>query len=363
MTRREALILLGLHEDANRSQIQEAYSRRSKKYHSKDYDDEPEYAKKKLLLLMEARNIALGNSSPSSKGISHKARFTSRHIASDYDDFNECTFDSDAKHSSKRHTGEKIYNRAERRDRNRAESRDRNRDRNHSFSSKKKSSKMTLSQHLDKLKKEISDYQAEDAEMINEDYNLYDNLEESVASDNVTIGNVSTGNVKKKADTKSIISVLSFAILVFSILTTMCSTFDIDYDDSYNEDEYYEDHITRIADELNDEYQYLFDESPNTDIVEESYFTEDIIDAGDRFTYEYTDGIYYDLDQWIVDLQWAYPEEFQGEYIDTESALHDIFKFYGFPEYAYFLGEVNYYTDEQILSFLDYVNFLIDYYY
>ena len=168
MTRIEALILLGLHEDASRSQIQEAYSRRSKKYHSKDYDD-----------------------------------------------FNECTFDSDAKHSSKRHTGEKNYNRTERRDRNRLEHRDRN---------------------LDNLKKEISDYQSKDAEIINEDFNLHDNPDGSYASDNVTIGNISIGNLKKKSDKKSILFVISFAILVFSILTTMCSTFDIDYDDSYYED-------------------------------------------------------------------------------------------------------------------------------
>ena len=293
MDRREAFLLLGLQEDAGRSQIEAAYSRRAKKYHSKDYDDEPEYARRKLQLLKVARDVALGGAPSSSEYVDKESRYSLKHIASDENDFSECTFDSEAKHSTRRHTGIRIDNRHDRK----------------GFTS------------------------------------------------------IKTRNISMNTNKKSIVTVLVFGIIFLSIVSTMCSAIDINYDDSYYQDEYYEDHITKIADELNDEYQYLFDENPNTDIVEESYLTDDIINAGNSFTYEYTDGNYYELDEWIIDLQWAYPDEFQSEYTDTESALHDIFNHYGFPEYAYFLGEVNYYTDEQILSFLDYVNFLIDYYY
>ena len=66
MDRREALALLGLHEDATRTQIDEAYSTWAKKYKAADYADEPEYARRKLALLKEAYSIATGSVATSS---------------------------------------------------------------------------------------------------------------------------------------------------------------------------------------------------------------------------------------------------------------------------------------------------------
>lgn len=46
--------LLGLREDAGKDDVKAAYERRVRKYKSSDYDDDPEYVRKKLAELKEA---------------------------------------------------------------------------------------------------------------------------------------------------------------------------------------------------------------------------------------------------------------------------------------------------------------------
>lgn len=60
MNRKEAFILLGLHEDATQKQVKDSYERWVKKYNAADYADDPEYVRKKKEQLKKAYNIASG---------------------------------------------------------------------------------------------------------------------------------------------------------------------------------------------------------------------------------------------------------------------------------------------------------------
>ena len=51
--------LLGLREDATKDEIKEAYESRLQKYHSSDYDDDPEYLRQKLAELKSAYEQAM----------------------------------------------------------------------------------------------------------------------------------------------------------------------------------------------------------------------------------------------------------------------------------------------------------------
>ena len=63
MERIYAYRLLGLREGASQKQIDAAYDERRRKYKSPDYQDEPEYAARKMRELQEAY-IMLGGSAP-----------------------------------------------------------------------------------------------------------------------------------------------------------------------------------------------------------------------------------------------------------------------------------------------------------
>lgn len=63
MERIYAYRLLGLREGASQKQIDAAYDERRRKYKSPDYQDEPEYAARKMREIQEAY-IMLGGSAP-----------------------------------------------------------------------------------------------------------------------------------------------------------------------------------------------------------------------------------------------------------------------------------------------------------
>ena len=49
---------LGLREDATKEQVKQAYELRLRKYKSSDYDDDPDYVRKKIAELKTAYNAA-----------------------------------------------------------------------------------------------------------------------------------------------------------------------------------------------------------------------------------------------------------------------------------------------------------------
>lgn len=67
MDRTEAYRILGLREGATRTEMRLAYTERLRKYHTPDYQDEPEYAQRKINEAKYAYNILAGGAVPSSE--------------------------------------------------------------------------------------------------------------------------------------------------------------------------------------------------------------------------------------------------------------------------------------------------------
>lgn len=67
MDRADAYRILGLREGASRSELKNAYEDRVRKYRTPDYQDEPEYAQRKIREVKYAYNILAGSAMPSSE--------------------------------------------------------------------------------------------------------------------------------------------------------------------------------------------------------------------------------------------------------------------------------------------------------
>lgn len=67
MDRADAYRILGLREGASRSELKNAYEDRLRRYRTPDYQDEPEYAQRKIRELKYAYNILVGGAMPSSE--------------------------------------------------------------------------------------------------------------------------------------------------------------------------------------------------------------------------------------------------------------------------------------------------------
>ena len=363
MNRKEAFSLLGLHEDASRSQIDAAYRNRTNKYKAADYDDEPEYAKRKLSQLREAYSIATGDAAPSSERVAGSALRRSRHTT---DDCDEHRFGSDSSEGGF-FMSLKSLGKGDNKDRAPKKT----------FGQWRKAVDDKLRNYMTEDELMKSDISMEEAEAIVEsldqgtfedesDGNLLpsDEMYESseILSDEYQYESDDNGGSKTFSKA---ISILSFLMVLATFFMGIMDDDDIDYSSvdepiTYEESIYDSEsdyHIYQLADCIFDNYAEL---DYSSEYEEKNYEYKTLTRLANKFADIYTDGEFKNFDNWVSELSRSY-SEIDESYSSKQMGIRAVLNLFSFPSYETCLGIVDPATGEPIESFTEYLQFLIDY--
>lgn len=314
--------ILGVKEDATKQQVRDAYERRLKKYKAADYDDEPEYAARKIAELKNAyeRAYKLAGgadvSADTGSDVSGQVRPkpSASHVKAHRDDdkgkFFEREIHPERKYNKKicpadigaglKSLGENLGG----------------------------SISKTFSEHTGK-----STYRPRKNRPANEKTMLIKILSIAVAI--LTIGGAVLG--------------------IISDYDPVESDYSIEY---VNQDDKM---IHTIALDSRDYIYENFRIPADDEITGSGNEEKDLKQAADEFAQKYAGRN--SIEEWTDYLNKTYPDNFWTEYTDPiDMQLEDILRFYDFESYYYAEGFVNPYTDEIFESLYDYIDFLNEYY-
>ena len=366
MDRREALALLGLHEDATRTQIDEAYSTWAKKYKAADYADEPEYARRKLALLKEAYSIATGSVAPSSgRSVRDEHRSERR---------SETRAERSRPERLSKHTTSDCDEHGS------------GLGKLKSLKSGYETTRKTFSQKFEEFKKEVAEYRAEDADMEAEEFltdgeergggfdeerrerrsggfDEYVQIAEPIGGSKAAgTGRGTADGREKKNVLNQILTFLSIVLVLVSIGTTIYNSDSSSVTFETGEESMYVSSVDQDINDTAEELSVVYDGvMPYDSVSEESYTEERFDDLLDQFTNVYTYGEYISFDDWLDQLRAAYPGWLADSYEMKEDAFRDVLLLFEFPDYENCLGVENPGNGEPIKSMADYVQFLIDF--
>lgn len=320
--------LLGLNEGATKAQVQQAYERRLKKYQSSDYDDEKEYANRKIRELKAAYEIALSRAETGSSASAEADRYPAR--------------------GDGRSQERKTYS-SQLRERNGIE-------KNKERKSLEKPDLSALKNKAKEAKRSLQQYQKEEK--------AFETEVEKDSSSIPTIGGKSTNNPEKA---KSAVSLVLSLIIALVGMFTMCDSDDNGYpEEDYNTGYSY-------AFQTEDEQQ-IFDTAldAGTNLTEQSLEfideeeretdnQEELQEQADLFARNYIGKD--TIAQVVDDLFERYDEFFTNSSDIVEAQVEETLLFYGFESLDLAQDYCNPYDNEEpIQNLTDYLIFLNGYY-
>ncbi|MGN0659993.1 MAG: hypothetical protein ACI4LA_10375 [Emergencia sp.] len=345
--------LLGLREDASKDEVKAAYERRLQKYKSSDYEDDPDYVRRKIAELKEAYADAYS-----------RAGTQSIYARDDFD--RNTDYSSGNSGSDRRSSGSGAED-----------------------SMQKKHAAMHREedrQRRNQLKKRIEANEKRKDRIEDEEkgslFSRSDSPEDRSEEKPRTVSYAPARPARKKraksgetAKAKGISLAVGIIIVLSGVFMTMCDGsdpfYDYDYDytdyDDYDGYEGYNYAFTRdldqqIFDTAMDTADLLFDtgldDSWGEEYVESS--EEEVTEEADRFVQNYMGEK--DLDAAVSFLHEEYSDFWADTSYSASEKISQILGFYGFlyPDTAE--GYINPYTDEPMTNMAEYLEFLNTYF-
>lgn len=393
--------LLGLREDAGKDDVKAAYERRVRKYKSSDYDDDPEYVRKKLAELKEAYEQAYRMAGSGSSSLYRRDDFarssasSSASTASGSQQAHRRLHDQEEK-EARRRRAKRVQENEFRKDQIEAEEEGslfRKPDLS-SLRQKAGSLRDEIKSQADELKNTISDAMRDDADQPSKDDEARSSAGQIRSTavpqlkkaarrpDHDTGGTVmdtpSGSRSFHGADKESAArhgKFIAFAIIL--IITVISGLGQCSYDDDYYD---YDDFADYDSYETGDSYSYafltdldqiifdtamdscslLFDTGYSSDWRDSGYSDQELQTEADQFAENYLD-----MDQFsdVIDYLYDTYDEF---YITTDDDLEDqiaeALKFYGFMRPDEAAGYISPFNDHTIANAHDYLVYLHDYF-
>lgn len=369
--------LLGLREDATKDEVRQAYELRVRKYRSSDYDDDPDYVRKKISELKNAYEAAYSMAGTSRAYDEYEGN-TERQEAADRKDAYEPKPYKPRAYRPEDYDHDKFE-----RDRDRAA----RRGEDHRFKTpdisklrdKMDSLKDTVSENVSGLVEEVRKSSEPREESrgsggVTEetprpvDIPRLDGsgsgkvIETPVGANKRVYGSDSNTTVKGGSVAGMIIALLVGVVIMF---TSMCDDDGSDYYyDDYEDSPYSYTYVTDREDQVYDtagEANNLLNQQEYADSYSaEVYSDDDIKKAGDRFAKNYLEmDSLEDVNQYLYDNYDEYATDASATY---DEQMMQILAFYGFMSEDEAAGLINPYTDKPITDLLSYLKYINKYY-
>lgn len=324
--------ILGVREDATQEQIRSAYAVRLSRLKSSDYEDEPEYAMRKIKELQHAYNVVSGSASP--MGVAVRKQQVRRFEEPD----------------------RKQKQRSLKKERRSGESRE-----------KLRTPERDGETYAEKSRKKLSDIK----ERTREAAKTVSSLADSTAQARRSSHNRPGQSDKKQLGMMGI--VLSVLLAVFPLMINACESSDSypDYDYTYD----YDDAVSSMG--LTEEQQLawldcildnkdIYDYMGNlSDEADEDIFVEAAPTEDESSQYNFSMAVYDLLNSMGVDYSWQNVdrlvdgEDYLMDHSDYQ-AVKAIRKAIGAPSYKKVAGKENLYRNEVITDYQMYLDFICD---
>lgn len=324
--------ILGIREDATQEQIRRAYTTRLSRLKSSDYEDEPEYAMRKMEELQNAYNMVSG-SVPPAGGTARKPKGRS------FEETNR---------KQKEHTIREERRSGESREKFRTLERD-------------------GETYAEKSRKKLSDIKARTREAAKTVSTLADSTAQARRSSHNRPGQ----SDKKQLGMMGI--VLSVLLAVFPLMINACESSDsypdydytYDYDDAVSSMDLTEERQLERLDwilEIKENYDYMGNLSDEAD---EDIFVEAAPTEDESSQYNFSMAVYELLNSMGVDYSWQNVDRLVGgeDYLMDHSdyqTVKAIRKAIGAPSYKKVAGKENLYRNEVITDYQMYLDFICD---
>ncbi len=370
--------LLGLQEDAGKDDVKAAYMRRVQKYKASDYDDDPEYVRKKLAELKTAYEQAYRMAGSGSSSAYRRDDFD-RPASSQ-----EKVLDSPVTRSSSLQAHRKLHDQEEKETRQKRirrlqenESRKDRIEAEEEGSLFRKPDLSALRQKAESLRDEIKSQTDDLKETVSKASDKTGgtimDLPDGTGKTSRTGKSGQTGRTKRfgSADTESASRHIKFfGVIIIVIISLISGTGQCSYEDDYDdyddstdysyEYSYISDEDQVIFDTAIDCNDLLFDTGYASSYTVSGYDSDALQTQADKFAQNY-------LDMTGLSEVLAYLYDNYGEFYITseeplETQITEVLKFYGFLEPDSAEGYIDPYSDETITSIYAYMVYINEYF-
>lgn len=351
-------LLLGVRENASKEQIQKAYERRLLKYKSPDYDDDPEYVRRRIDELNAAYNRVYKAAETASGSLKREVRA----VESGYEKRSIKGKERETVHSQKRVNYEKKRREIEGEELHLF---DRLRRTNQGAESGDKNKKVLNKPDFTSLKNKANDLKTRVTESIN-DGNAMSVQEATVKSETADTLNGPAAEKNEENQAKVFLSVISVIISLVVGFCTMCDSSDDiyigDVEDDYSyvyELSDYSDSDRAVYDEAQQVYTSLYEMELADHWLETTVSEAELEMTANAFTKAYTEDL--NLSALCERLYQHYDQFTASGSDDVSYQIEEVLRFYGFPDYYEIEGRINPYNEEVIDNMCKYLHYLIQY--